>query len=141
MHRYLRPGFGLLLVGLVAHPAIAQRSPDPSGTVLEEPRPNPILPAVLVPFTIGPEFCRRGHTPMVSVRIHNIFTLPVAALRLRDKPAAVLDSVPLRCGQYVAQWDGTINGGTRIAPPNVYYLLLLVDGQRQGNKRMIVTAP
>lgn len=141
MHRFRCPGLGLLFLGLVALPAAAQRSPDLSGTVLEEPRPNPILPAALVPFAIGSDVCRRGHTPLVSVRVHNIFTVPVAPFHLRDHPAVALDSVPLRCGQYVAQWDGTINGGTRAAPPGIYYVLLTVDGRNAGTKRMVVTSP
>jgi hypothetical protein len=32
----------------------------------------------------------------------------------------------MRCGSYVAIWDGTIDGGTRLARPGIYYLRLSV---------------
>ena len=142
MRRFVGPGLGLLLGGVAAFPVAAQRSSDaPAPVVLEEPRPNPVLPAALVPFVIASDVCRRGHTPRVALRVYNVFAQPVASLRLRDRHAAVvLDSIPMRCGQYVALWDGTVAGGTRAASPGVYYLRLSVD-ERSTSKKIIVTPP
>ena len=51
MRRFVGPGLGLLLGGVAAFPVAAQRSSDaPALVILEEPRPNPVLPAALVPF-------------------------------------------------------------------------------------------
>lgn len=135
MRRFFRPGLGLLLGGVVAHSAAAQRSPTTPVFALEEPRANPVFPAALVPFSISPEICRGGHIPRVSLRLYNVITERVATFRLRDRPAAVLDSMPLRCGQYVAQWDGTIANGAKAAPPGTYLMDLSVDGvSRKTNK-------
>jgi hypothetical protein len=140
MRRFIGPGLGLLLGGVTALPAAAQRSPDAPTFVLEEPRPHPVLPAALVPFAIASDVCRRGHTPRVALRVYNVFVQPVASLRLRDRRAVVLDSIPLRCGQYVALWDGTVAGGTRAASPGIYYLRLSVD-ERSTAKKVVITQP
>lgn len=141
MRRFIGPGLGLLLGGVVAVPAAAQRSSDLPAVVLEEPRPNPVLPAALVPFVIASDVCRRGHTPRVALRVYNVFAQPVASLRLRDRRSAVvLDSIPLRCGQYVGLWDGTVAGGTRAASPGIYYVSLSVD-ERRATKKIIITPP
>ena len=141
MRRFVGPGLGLLLGWVVVLPATAQRSPDAPAFILEEPRPNPVLPAALVPFAIASEVCRRGHTPRVALRVYNVFVQPVASLRLRDRrTVVVLDSVPLGCGRYVDLWDGTIAGGTRAASPGIYYLRLSVD-ERSTAKKVIITPP
>ena len=140
MRRFFGPGLGLLLGGVVALPAAAQRSPDAPTFVLEEPRPNPVLPAALVPFAITSEVCQ-GACPRVALRVYNVFVQPVASLRLRDRRAVVLDSIPLRCGQYVAPvgWQyrwwraGSLVRG-------IYLLQLSVDGVPTA-KKVIVGAP
>ena len=128
MRRFIWRGCGLMLGGVVAIPAVAQRSPARPAITLEEPRANPVLPAVLVPFTIAPEVCRQGHVPRVELRVYNSLSQPVAKLRLRDRPKVVLDSIPLKCGDFVALWDGTIDGGVRAASPGLYRIRLSVDG-------------
>jgi hypothetical protein len=128
MRRFLRPGLGLLLGGVLAFPAAAQRTPATPAFALEEPRANPVLPAALVPFSIASDVCKRGHIPQVALQVYNVVAEPVASLRLRDRPAVVLDSIPLRCGQYVALWDGTVAKGTRAASPGLYLVTLSVDG-------------
>lgn len=140
MRRFIGPGLALLLGGVVALPAAGQGSSGPPAITLAEPRPNPVLPAALVPFTVAPDLCRRGHTPRVALRVYNLFAQPVAKLRLRDRRTVVLDSIPMKCGDYVALWDGTVDGGTRVASPGIYYLLLGVDGTTAARK-VIITAP
>jgi hypothetical protein len=140
MRRFFGPGLGVLLGGVAAHPAAAQRSADVPTVALEQPRPHPVLPAALVPFSIASEVCQRGHVPRVALQGLNILTQPVATLRLRDRNAVVLDGVSVRCGKYVALWDGSIDGGTRAAPPGIYLLRLTVDGRSTAIK-VIVTPP
>lgn len=140
MRRFVWRGLGALLGVVVANHAAAQRSPAQPAIVLEEPRANPVLPAVLVPFTIAPEVCRQGHVPRVELRVYNVLTQPVANLRLRDRPRLVLDGNPLKCGAYVALWDGTIDGGTRAASPGLYKIVISVDGFTLA-KNLIFTPP
>ncbi len=141
MRRFFRPGLGLLLGGVVASPAAAQRAPAAPAFVLEEPRANPVLPAALVPFSIASDVCKRGHTPQVALQVYNVLAEPVAALRLRDRPAVVLDSIQLRCGQYVGLWDGTVAKGTKAAPPGLYLITLSVDGVPQVVQRLRFAGP
>lgn len=141
MRRLVRPVLVLLFLGVLAVPANAQRVPErlPSPAI-EEPRPNPILPAALVPFVIPAEVCRKDHTPLVALKVYNVLAQPVAVLRLRSRRAEAVDSLPMRCGTYVAIWDGTIGGGAKVAPPGIYYLQLSVDS-RPYTRKVVVAQP
>ncbi len=125
MRRLVVPGVASLLVA-AAVPAAAQRPASPSAVKLEEPRPAPVYPVALVPFTIPAELCRGGRTPEVSLQVHDALIKPVHTLRLRSRGREPIERLALRCGRHVAVWDGTIEGGSRIAPPFVYYLYLTV---------------
>lgn len=125
MRRLVMPGLAWLLVA-VSFPAAAQRPSRPPAVKIEEPRPAPVFPVALVPFSIPAEACRGGRIPTVTLRVHDALTKPVHTLRLRGRGRQPIDSLPLRCGQHVAIWDGTIEDGSRIAVPFVYYLFLTV---------------
>ena len=140
MRRFVRRGLGLLLGGVLAGPAAAQRSPTTPAVTLQAPRANPVFPEALVPFTIAPALCRQGHVPVVSLRIYNSLSQPVAALRLRDRATVILDSIPLKCGDYVALWNGTVSKGTRAASPGLYLFQLSADGESKAQK-LIFTPP
>jgi len=140
MRRFVWRGLGLLLGGVAACPVAAQRSPTRPAIALEEPRANPVYPVALVPFAVASEICRQGHVPRVVLRITNSLSQTVAVLRLRDRPTVVLDSIPLKCGEYVAVWDGTVSNGSRAAPPGLYFFYLSVDGLGP-TKKLLVTAP
>jgi hypothetical protein len=140
MRRLSGPGLGVLLVGWLAFPASAQRLPEPPpAIVLEQPRANPIFPASLVPFTVGPDMCRKNHQPRVTMRVLNVFTQLVATLTLHERRSVVLDSIPMKCGQYLAQWDGTIDKGARVASPGVYIVQLIVDERNLATKLVFTT--
>ncbi len=141
MRRLFWSGLAAILLGMLALPVAAQRAPERVLVSLEELRPNPVLPAALVPFAIDPEVCRRDHVPKVSVKVYNVLANPVATLRLRGRRAEVLEDRPLRCGNYVAVWDGTIDGGARVAPPGIYYLQLAVDDRSPRTRKVVVTKP
>lgn len=130
-----------LFLGMLAAPLTAQRATERPPVVLEEPRPNPVLPAALVPFAIDQEVCRRDHVPLVSLKVYNVLAEPVAVLVLRGRRAESLDNHALRCGTYVAVWNGTIDGGTRVAPPGIYYLQLVADDRAPRTRKLIVTQP
>ncbi len=141
MRRLFWSVVGAVLLGLVARPAAAQRASERPPVLLEEPRPNPVLPAALVPFSIDAEVCRKDHVPRVSLKVHNSLSEPVAILVLRERQTEVLDNRALRCGNYVAVWNGTIDGGTRVAPPSVYWIQLTVDDRVPRTRKLIVTNP
>ena len=139
MRRLVGPGLGLLLAGTALGPLAAQRLPDWRLVSLEEPRPNPIFPAALIPFSIQPEVCRRGHKPVVTLQVFGVLST-AATLPLRDRRSVPLDSTSLSCGNFVAIWDGTIDGGARVAPQGVYYVQLNVDG-REKTVKLVVKSP
>lgn len=141
MRRLVLPVMGLLLAAVMVPSASAQRPGQEPTVALEEPRPSPVFPAALVPFTLGSEICRDGNQPVVSLKVYNVLAQPVATLRLRGRQGEVLEERPLRCGAYVATWDGTIAEGTRVAPPGIYYVQLNVVGHRAATRRLIVPQP
>ncbi len=141
MRRLCLPGMGLLLAVGVTGPVSAQRPALGAPVVLEEPRPNPVFPAALVPFTLGTEICRDGARPVVSLKVYNVLAQPVATLRLRGRQTEPMDGLVMRCGGYVALWDGTIDDQTRAAPPGIYYVQLGVSGQRAATRKLLVTQP
>lgn len=141
MRRLCLPGCALLLAGVVTSPVPAQRPAGTAAVALEEPRAAPVFPAALVPFTLGPELCQDGGEPVVSLRIYNVLAQPVATLRMRGRRGESIDGLAVRCGGYVAIWDGTIDEGTRVAPPGIYYVQLGVVGRRAATRKLIVTQP
>lgn len=114
-------------------PLAAQRAPDRPIVRVEEPRPAPILPAVLVPFTIPDSWCQGpGGNPRVTLQVFNLLQEPLRSLTVRRRPAQVLDRLPMRCGSHVAFWDGTVGDPPHLPMPTVYYLRLRV--QREGRR-------
>jgi len=133
MHRHaVSAGIVAWLVVMGAFPLQAQRGTPPPIPTLDEPRPWPIFPALLVPFSVPAEFCRDGRTPRVTLRAFSGLTQPVATLVIRNRAATPLDGRPLRCGAWVARWDGVLGSPPRIAPNAVYYLQLAVDTSNVG---------
>ncbi|HEX3235493.1 MAG TPA: T9SS type A sorting domain-containing protein [Gemmatimonadales bacterium] len=133
MVRMVRPGWWLgLLVG-VGSPVAAQANVSPPRVELKENYPNPFFPATTIPFTIDPEVCTGGRQPVVSLKIYNVLVQVVAVPRLGGSSER-LDSLALKCGEYLAYWDGKYLDGKREATPGVYYYQLTVDGERYTRK-------
>ncbi|HKV75791.1 MAG TPA: hypothetical protein VJN95_14830 [Gemmatimonadales bacterium] len=123
------PGWliGLLLITGRA----AAQDPAPALRVeLGENIPNPFFPATSIPFVIHPEVCTRGHDPLVSLKIYNVLAQVIAIPVLQGQPNEVLDQIRLKCGSYVAVWDGKLLDGRSEVTPGIYYYQLMVDGQR-----------
>ncbi|HET9132711.1 MAG TPA: hypothetical protein VFN90_00270 [Gemmatimonadales bacterium] len=76
----------------------------------------------------------------MALKVYNVLAQPVATLRLRSRRAEALDGLKLRCGSYVATWNGTVEDGGRAAPPGIYYVQLLVD-DRRATRKLIVPQP
>lgn len=127
MRRHAVPVAVALLMLAATVQAVGQRATLPPAPTLDEPRPMPLFPALVVPFTIPAEYCRGGRTPGVQLRVFNSLTQPADTLTLRGRPATPLDGRPLRCGSFVARWDGTLSNPTRVAEPSAWYLQLAVD--------------
>ena len=138
MRRPVGPVLGLLLGGFLVVATTALRSSDQPPILLQQARPNPILPASLIPFTIAPEVCKDDHVPRVTLKIYNGAAQEVATLTLRGRTEAPIDGAPMRCGDYVASWDGTVNGGRSVAVPAMYFVRLEVDRIPPSSKTIIV---
>jgi len=133
MVRMVRPGWWLgLLVG-VGSPVAAQANVSPPRVELKENYPNPFFPATTIPFAIAPEVCTGGRLPVVSLKIYNVLVQVVAIPRLGGSSQR-LDSLALKCGEYLSYWDGKYLDGKREATPGVYYYQLTVDGERYTRK-------
>lgn len=120
----------LLAVAVAPGTASAQRAAGAGLVTLGEPRPAPVYPMTRIPFTIDPELCPRGKAIAVTMEVYNSLTQVEDTLSVRDTRGARLDGSRIRCGEYVAFWDGTIDGGRRLAHRAVYWIRLVV-GNRQ----------
>lgn len=124
-----------LLLGM-AIPALAQDPPTPR-VELRENSPNPFFPSTTIQFDIHREVCSSGHEPIVTLRIYNVLVQVVAVPTLSDSTGQRLENLRLRCGSYLAYWDGKGRDGRPVSD-GVYYYQLLVDGERISTRKMIV---
>jgi hypothetical protein len=131
------------LVVAGANPVAAQRATATPTVRLEDPRPAPILPAVLVPFVIPDSWCEGNVEPRVTLRVHDVLMEPLRTLRLRGRGNRDLNRLTMRCGQHVAFWDGAVGDPPRLPTPTVYYLRLVVerDGRWPGTAAVRLVVP
>lgn len=130
---------GLLLglaVGMAAPGSAQERSPPPTFE-LGDNYPNPFFPATSIPFVLTQEACTDGHVPLVTLEIYNVLVQVVAVPELQTGGRERVRGLRLRCGEYVAYWNGRYLDEDREVTPGVYYYRLTVDGQSQV-KKMIV---
>ena len=127
---------GLMVLGVTTPGATQDRAP-PRAFELGDNYPNPFHPATSIPFTLLQEACADGHAPTVTLEIYNVLVQVVAVPELQTGGRERLRGLRLRCGSYVAYWDGRLLDGERDVTPGVYYYRLTVDGQSQV-KKMIV---
>ncbi len=105
--------------------------------------PNPFNPATTIPFRLSEDLFRDGRRPVVSLRIFNVLAQLVAVPSLQQS-GEKLDNVALSCPSpiggfcdYSAYWDGRYENSAREAASGVYVYQLIVNGQRQ-SRRMII---
>ena len=135
-----------LLVLMSAGTVVAQETQQPQRPTqveLLQNYPNPFNPATTIPFRLNEDLFRDGRRPVVSLRIYNVLAQLVAVPSLQQS-GQKLDNVTLDCPSptggfcdFSAYWDGKYEGTTREAASGVYVYQLIVNGQRQ-SRRMIV---
>lgn len=120
-----------------------QQPQRPAQVELLQNYPNPFNPATTIPFRLSETLWQDGRRPVVSLRIYNVLAQLVAVPSLQQS-GQKLENITLDCqsssGGYCdfsAYWDGHYEGTTREAASGVYVYQLIVNGQRQ-SRRMIV---
>jgi hypothetical protein len=150
-HRW--PALVLVLVVSAMMPKQAagqqEQSPQkPSAGKFGRSWPNPFNPVVHTNFTVGGGTCAPTETHVVTVRILNILAQPVVIPVLYGPSAnstsgasssmngSRLSSLRLECGDYVAFWDGKVEGGGREAASGTYIVQLIIDGKLASSTRI-----
>jgi hypothetical protein len=101
--------------------------------------PNPFNPETTIPFTLGEELFASGQPVVVTVRIFNLLSQPVAYPVALSHPAGAVEVRQLeysRPGVHEAFWDGTDQSGRQVAS-GIYLLQLTVNGQSQMHKMIV----
>lgn len=138
-------GLLVLLTIVSAAGASAQGRTDPRGAggpgfELEQNYPNPFNPETTIPFTLSEELFVTGDPVVVSLRIFNLLSQPVAVPVALSHPAGagveVRNLEYTRPGRHDAFWDGTDQSGRQVAS-GIYFMQLTVNGQSV-SRRMYV---
>ena len=112
--------------------SIGERQRKP-GMTLGQNYPNPFNPETKIPFSVGdPPTCPdQGKQHRVTLKIYNLLQQPVAipVLQGGNNAGQPLQNLSLRCGEYIAYWDGKMIGTGREAASGVYLFRLEVDGR------------
>ena len=115
------------------------------GMSLGQNFPNPFNPETSIPFSIGdfPQCTNPGKLYRVSLRIFNLLPQHVATPVLKGGAGEVsggqpLENLPLKCGEYIAWWDGKVRGTGRDAASGTYFYKLDVDGKQLVGKMIVV---
>jgi hypothetical protein len=116
----------------------------PDGFDLGQSSPNPTAGETRFPFFVGdPPVCRDTRRQYrVTLRVYNLLAQEVAVAQLAGpngelEGARRLNGVMLTCRQYVAYWDGRVDGTQRDAPDGIYLYRLEVNG-RAVVKKLVV---
>src|SRR3990172_10395532 len=144
MRRVFGVGVVLLLaLGLLPGSLFGKRSPGRDhGSQLGQNYPNPFNPESTIPFTVLEEDVAGGRPAVVTLRIFNMLQQFVAVPTALDYPLG--DGIPVENLQYgspglkEAYWNGKDRTGRSVAS-GVYYYQLIVNGERRGVKKMVVT--
>ncbi|MGQ0561675.1 MAG: FlgD immunoglobulin-like domain containing protein [Gemmatimonadota bacterium] len=132
----------LLALGLFPGSLFGQRSPNRDrGSQLSQNYPNPFNPETTIPFVVLPEDVENGPA-RVSLRIFNVLQQLVAVPTAENHPhgnAVKVENLEYDSpGSKTAFWDGTDRNGRKVAS-GIYYFQLIVNGERRGVKKMVVT--
>ena len=134
----------VIVLGTPAAAQAQQQNPARNSQVeLLQNYPNPFNPATTIPFRLSETLFQNGQRPVVSLRIYNVLAQLVAIPSLQGS-GEPLANLQLECRspangvcEFSAYWDGTYQGSGREAASGVYVYQLVVNGQRQ-SRRMIV---
>jgi hypothetical protein len=138
MRRFFGVGVVLLLLGVLSPDGLlAQNAPR---SRLKGNYPNPFNPTTTIRFELFEEDFEGGKPGKVTIYILNQLQMLVAI------PAALTTNAGKKVenltypgpGVYEAYWDGTDVKGRKVAS-GVYFQVLVVNGERQPPKRMVVS--
>ena len=122
------------------NPGPPARAGSGGGFDLEQNYPNPFNPETTIPFTLGGELFVDGNPVVVSLRIFNLLSQPVAfPVALSHAAGAGVEVRSLEYtqpGRHEAFWDGTDQSGRQVAS-GIYFMQLTVNGQSV-SRRMYV---
>jgi hypothetical protein len=108
---------------------------------LEQNYPNPFNPETTIPFVLGEELFADGGPVIVTVRIYNLLSQPVAYPVALSHPAGAgveLHSLEYaQPGRYEAFWDGTDQSGRQVSS-GIYFMQLTVNGQSKVRKMYVL---
>lgn len=131
----------LLALGLFPGNVFGQSPSRDRGSQLRQNYPNPFNPTTTLAFDVLEEDLTGGRPAIVTLRIFNVLQQFVAAPKALNHP---LGDVAVENLQYdspglkEAFWDGTDRNGRKVAS-GIYYFQLIVNGERRGVKKMVVT--
>lgn len=132
----------LLALGLFPDSLFGQRSPGRErGSQLNQNYPNPFNPTTTIPFEVVPEDVEGGKPAVVTLRIFNVLQQLVAVPKALNHPLGDVSVDKLQYespGLYETFWDGTDRNGRKVAS-GIYYVQLVVNGERRGVRKMVVT--
>jgi hypothetical protein len=141
----LAPGTVTAQANPVTPPAAPAPPPPPRspGFELGQNSPNPFSQSTVIPFTLGdPPGCTDGGREYtVTLRIFNVLAQMMAIPVLQTGEFANGNAVVglgLRCGNYIAFWNGYYLNTTQPVPPGVYLYRIEVDGRATARKMVIV---
>lgn len=138
----MKLSYGLLvaLILLMSVEGASAQARGGPGFDLEQNYPNPFNPETTIPFILGEELFVAGNPVVVSLRIFNLLSQPVAFPVALSHPAGA--GVEVRSleytqpGRHEAFWDGTDQSGRQVAS-GIYFMQLTVNGQSV-SRRMYV---
>ena len=114
------------------------------GMALGQNFPNPYNPQTSIPFSVGdpPQCTNPGKKYRVTLRILNLLMRQVAIPVIKGGSGTVsggdrIENIMLPCGDYVAWFDGKVQGG-RDAASGTYFYVLDVDGKQLVQKMIVV---
>lgn len=156
LHRWAAPALVLALCALVPEQAAGQSQQSPgrkSAGGLGQNYPNPFNPETFIPFHVGHTAeqhpvgqyqCEDENKQyVVTVRIYNVIAelmaIPILQASTGGTTAGArpLNGLLLKCGDYVAYWNGHYMGTGREVASGVYLYELVIDGRRS-HKKMFV---
>ncbi len=137
----------LVLLTIVSAEGVAAQVPGTStrpgvgpGFDLEQNYPNPFNPETTIPFTLDADLFTSGNPVLVSLRIFNLLSQPVAFPVALSHPVGhgveVRNLEYSQPGRHEAFWDGTDQSGQQVAS-GIYFMQLTVNGQSL-SRRMYV---
>ena len=134
-------GVGIVLLLLLSPHCVFAQGTGKNGSRLKGNYPNPFNPTTTIPFSILESDVANGKPAKVTIRILNVLQQLVAFPLAMDNPAGngpVENMLYTQPGEYKAYWDSTDRTGRRAAS-GIYYAVLVVNGERDAPRKLLVT--